>query len=39
LLQDEELRAAAKRDFDTRMEDRKYTTLIPEGQPAPKTIR
>lgn len=39
LLQDEELRGAAKRDFDTRMKDREYTTLIPEGQPAPKAIR
>jgi aminobenzoyl-glutamate utilization protein B len=31
--------AAAKADFASRMQDRKYTTLIPEGQPAPKAIR
>jgi len=39
LLEDADLRAAARADFDTRMKDRKYTTLIPEGQPAPKAIR
>jgi aminobenzoyl-glutamate utilization protein B len=39
LLQDDALRAAAKADFEKRMKDRKYTTLIPEGQGAPKAIR
>jgi aminobenzoyl-glutamate utilization protein B len=39
LLQDEKLLAEAKKDFQERMKDRKYTTRIPEGQKAPKTIR
>jgi aminobenzoyl-glutamate utilization protein B len=39
LFEDGELRAAAKADFDTRMKDRKYSTLVPEGQPAPRAIR
>ncbi|WP_437206435.1 amidohydrolase [Planctomicrobium sp. SH664] len=39
LLQDADLRAAAKADFDRRMDQREYKTLIPEGQIAPKTIR
>lgn len=39
LLQDEDLRIAARADFEKRMADREYTTLIPEGQPAPETIR
>ncbi len=29
----------AKADFEDRMKNRKYTTLIPEGQKPPKTIR
>lgn len=29
----------AKQDFDKRMQGRKYTTVIPEGQKAPKSIR
>jgi aminobenzoyl-glutamate utilization protein B len=39
LLVDEDLRVAAKTDHEERMKDRKYTTLIPEGQKAPKSIR
>jgi len=39
LLQDPDLRLAAKADFDKRMKDREYTTLIPEGQQAPSAIR
>jgi aminobenzoyl-glutamate utilization protein B len=39
LLEDADLRSAARADFDARMEERKYTTLIPEGQPAPRSIR
>jgi aminobenzoyl-glutamate utilization protein B len=39
LLQDPEAVQAAKADFDTRMKGRKYTTRIPDGQKAPKTIR
>lgn len=38
-LEDEELRAAARADFEKRMQGREYTTLIPEGQPAPEAIR
>ena len=30
---------AARADFQERMKDRKYTTLIPKGQKAPKSIR
>ena len=39
LLEDEELRLAARADFEQRMDGRDYTTLIPEGQPVPETIR
>ena len=39
LLEDPRALAAAKADFAKRMEDRKYVTLIPEGQKAPKSIR
>jgi len=39
LLQDEAIRKEARADFDQRMQGQKYTTLIPKGQPAPKTIR
>ena len=39
LLQDEAVRKDAKADFDKRMKGQKYTTLIPKGQPAPKSIR
>lgn len=39
LLQDETVRKEAKADFDRRMEGRKYTTAIPKGQKAPKSIR
>jgi aminobenzoyl-glutamate utilization protein B len=39
LLQDAETLKAAKADFEERMKERKYTTLIPKGQKAPKDIR
>ena len=39
LLQDSKAIAAAKADFQKRMHERKYTTQIPKGQKAPKTIR
>ena len=39
LLEDPRALAAAKADFAKRMEDKKYITLIPEGQKAPKSIR
>jgi aminobenzoyl-glutamate utilization protein B len=39
LLQDGAAVKEAKADFDQRMKDRKYTTRIPTGQKAPKTIR
>ncbi|MFN4260709.1 MAG: amidohydrolase [Gemmataceae bacterium] len=39
LLQDEQLIAEAKADFNERMKGRKYTTKIPQGQKAPKSIR
>jgi len=39
LLEDPKTLAAAKLDFAKRMEDRKYVTLIPPGQKAPKSIR
>jgi aminobenzoyl-glutamate utilization protein B len=39
MLQDAAALKDAKADFDKRMKDRKYTTRIPEGQKAPKTIR
>ena len=39
LMQEPDLVAAAKSDLERRMENKEYTTLIPEGQPAPKSIR
>src|SRR5206468_4795190 len=39
LLQDDKIIKEAKADFDLRMKGRTYTTRIPEGQKAPKTIR
>jgi aminobenzoyl-glutamate utilization protein B len=39
LLQDPQAVKDAKADFDERMKDRKYTTRIPKGQKAPRTIR
>lgn len=39
LLERPEAVAAARADFQHRMKDRKYTTLIPKGQKAPVTIR
>jgi aminobenzoyl-glutamate utilization protein B len=39
LLEDPKAVAAAKLDFTQRMKERKYVTLIPKGQKAPKTIR
>ena len=39
LLEDPKALAAAKGDFAKRMENRKYITLIPAGQKAPKSIR
>lgn len=39
LLEDPELLAAARVDFQRRMKDRKYTTLIPKGQKVPSRIR
>ena len=39
LFQDAAAVREAKADFDQRMKGRKYTTRIPEGQKAPKTIR
>lgn len=39
LLQDPDLVLAAKGDFDKRMKDREYKTLIPPGQQAPQAIR
>jgi len=39
LLQDEAVIKEAKADFQKRLKDRKYTTRIPDGQKAPKTIR
>jgi aminobenzoyl-glutamate utilization protein B len=39
LLQDEKTLEEAKKDFDERMKGRKYTTRIPKGQKAPKSIR
>jgi aminobenzoyl-glutamate utilization protein B len=39
LLQDEKALQEAKKDFDARMKDRKYTTRIPKGQKAPRSIR
>jgi aminobenzoyl-glutamate utilization protein B len=39
LLQDKQALEEAKRDFQERMKDRKYTTKIPKDQKAPKAIR
>ena len=39
LLQSPQELKAAKADFDERINPRKYTTISPKGQPAPKTIR
>jgi aminobenzoyl-glutamate utilization protein B len=39
LLQDPQALANAKADFQKRMKDRTYTTKIPRGQKAPRTIR
>jgi aminobenzoyl-glutamate utilization protein B len=39
LLQDPQALPEAKADFQKRMKDRKYTSKIPKGQKAPKTIR
>ncbi len=39
LLEDPALLAAAKADHETRMKDRKYTSLVPNGQKPPVTIR
>ncbi|MBI3466245.1 MAG: amidohydrolase [Planctomycetes bacterium] len=39
LLEQPDLVKAAKADWETRMKDRKYTSLIPEGQQAPERIR
>jgi aminobenzoyl-glutamate utilization protein B len=39
LLQDAKLIKDAKADFDTRMKGRKYSTKVPPGQKAPKSIR
>lgn len=39
LLQDDDLRLAARAEFEERMDGRAYTTLIPDGQPAPASIR
>ena len=39
LLEQPDSLAAAKRDWQDRMQNRKYTTLIPKGQPAPARIR
>ncbi len=39
LLEKPELVSAARKDWEQRMSDRKYTSLIPKGQKAPATIR
>jgi aminobenzoyl-glutamate utilization protein B len=39
LLERPDLVAAARADWEQRMKDKKYTTLIPEGQKAPAKIR
>ena len=39
LLEDSQYLNTARADFGKRMEARKYVTLIPEGQKAPKSIR
>ena len=39
LLQDEAVLKEAKRDLETRLKGRKYTTRVPKGQKAPRSIR
>ncbi len=39
LFEDPDQLESARSDFDERMKDKKYTTLIPEGQKAPRSIR
>lgn len=39
LLTDEELRRAAREDWERRMKDKPYVTRIPKGQKAPASIR
>lgn len=39
LLQDGAVLKEARADFEERMKGRKYTTVVPKGQPAPKSIR
>jgi aminobenzoyl-glutamate utilization protein B len=39
LLQRPDIVAAAKADFQTRMKEKPYTSLIPKGQPPPAKIR
>lgn len=39
LLQDPKAVKEGKEDFDKRMKERRYTTKLPKGQRAPKTIR
>jgi aminobenzoyl-glutamate utilization protein B len=39
LLEDPKHLSEAKVDFKKRMDGREYVSLIPEGQPAPKSIR
>lgn len=39
LLQSKKTLEEAKKDFDARMKGRKYVTLVPKGQKAPKSIR
>ena len=39
LLQDADALREARADFQKRMKDRPYTTVIPKGQKAPKSIR
>ncbi|MGH7202503.1 MAG: amidohydrolase, partial [Planctomycetaceae bacterium] len=39
LLEKPQLVTAARADFESRMKDREYTTLVPEGQTAPASIR
>ena len=39
LLEQPDLVAAARADHNARMKDRKYTTLVPEGQKPPTSIR
>ena len=39
LLQDPQTLKEARTDFQARMKDRKYVTIIPKGQKAPKSIR